>query len=246
MLNYLRLELLQVLRDRHYLFFTLAVPVGFYLLWSNIFTGDRPDPITGLAAPVDIMVSMASYGALGATLMTTGVRLAAERRSGWLRQLRVTPLKPGMVIVVKTLAAMSLGLPAVVLVGLASVVTQGVRLDPVQWIVITALLWVGTLPFAALGTLIGSLVGPDAAQPITIGAYFALAIGGGMWMPLSVLPQFIRNIAGGLPSTRFAELGRAVAAGHAPSVTAGLVLAAWTLGLGALAVVAYRRASMTA
>ncbi|MFG2071742.1 ABC transporter permease [Nonomuraea maritima] len=246
MLNYLRLELLQVVRDRYYLLFSLAVPVGFYFLWSNIFGGDRPDPVTGLAAPVDIMVSMASYGALGAALMTTGVRLAAERRSGWLRQLRVTPLKPGTVIVVKIFAAMSLGLPAVILVGLASVVSQGVRLDLGQWVAITALLWVGTLPFAALGTLIGSLVGPEAAQPITIGCYFTLAIAGGMWMPLSVLPKFIQNVAGGLPSTRFAELGRAVAAGHAPSLTAGLVLAAWTLGLGALAVVAYRRATVAA
>ncbi|MGK5553406.1 ABC transporter permease [Actinomadura kijaniata] len=244
MWGYLRLELLTVLRDRHYLFFTLAVPVGFYLLWSSVFNADRPDPTTGLALPVDIMVSMASYGALGATLMTTGVRLAAERRSGWLRQLRVTPLRARTVVAVKTLAAMSLGLPAVVLVGFASVVYQGVRLSPGQWAAIVVLLWAGTLPFAALGTLIGSLVGPDAAQPVTIGCYFALAIGGGLWLPLSVLPEAVRDVAGWLPSTRFAELGRAVAAGHAPSATAGLVLAGWTLLLGALAVAAYRRASV--
>ncbi|GAB1823892.1 ABC transporter permease [Herbidospora sp. RD11066] len=242
MLSYLRLELLQVLRDRYYLFFALALPVAFYLLWSSIFAGDGLDPVTGLPSSVDIMVSMASYGALGATLMSTGVRLATERRSGWLRQLRVTPLTPTTVIVVKTLAAMSLGLPAVILVGLASVVWQGVRLDLLQWVAITALLWVGTLPFAALGTLIGSLTGPDAAQPITLGAYFGLAIAGGLWVPLSVLPQVIRDVAAALPSTRFAELGRSVAAGHAPPLSAGLVLAAWTVALGALAVVAYRRA----
>ena len=95
MFRYLVLEIRRTYRDRRFVFFTLAVPVCFYLLWSNIFTKSTDlDADTGLNAKTYLLVSMAAFGALGASLTATGARLAAERQSGWLRQLQVTPLRP--------------------------------------------------------------------------------------------------------------------------------------------------------
>jgi ABC-2 type transport system permease protein len=245
MLRYLAVEIRRMYRDGRFVFFTIAIPVGFYLLWSNIFAkGGGPDADTGLDAKTYLLVSMASFGALGAALTTTGARLAAERQSGWLRQLQVTPLRPWAVITTKVIASMCLALPAIVLVGITAALTQHVRLSPGQWAAMIALMWVGTLPFAALGTLIGSLVGPDAAQPLTVACYFSLSILGGLWMSVSILPKTLRAIAHWTPSNRFADLGWSVVAGHAPPASDALVLAAWTVGLGALAVAAYRRATV--
>ncbi len=245
MLRYLAVEIRRTARDRRFVFFTVAVPVGFYLLWSNIFTKNGgTDADTGLDARTYLLVSMASFGAIGAALTTTGARLAAERQSGWLSQLRVTPLRPWAVIATKVIASMCLALPAIVLVGLTAALTQHVHLSPGRWAAMTGLMWVGTLPFAALGTLIGSLVGADAAQPLTVACYFALSILGGLWMSVSILPRAMRAIAHWSPSNRFADLGWSVVAGHAPSASDLLILAGWTAVLGALAVAAYRRATV--
>ncbi|MEV4257342.1 ABC transporter permease [Spirillospora sp. NPDC049652] len=241
MLAYLRLEVLRMFRDRRFTFFTLAVPVGFYLLWANVFKGDGTEPRTGLDASTYLMVSMASFGAIGASLSATGQRFAAERASGWLRQLQTTPLRPWAVVTGRTVAAMVLALPAILLVSLVAVAVQGVRVDPLHWALMVVLMWIASLPFAALGILIGCLVGPDAAQPVTLGCYFALSIVGGLWMPVSRLPSGLRTVAGWTPSNRFGSLGWTLVSGHAPSLTTGLVLAGWTAGLAAVAVPAYRR-----
>jgi ABC-2 type transport system permease protein len=245
MLRYLMLEMRRMYRDRRFVFFTVAIPVAFYLLWSNIFAkGSGLDTDTGLEAKTYLLVSMASFGALGASLTTTGPRLAIERQSGWLRQLQVTPLRPWSVITAKILASMCLALPAIVLVGLTAALTQHVRLSAGEWVAMVALMWVGTLPFAALGTLIGSLVDADAAQPLTIACLFGLSILGGLWMSVSILPKTLRHIAHWTPSNRFADLGWSVVAGHTPPASDALVLAGWTIGLGALAIAAYRRATV--
>jgi ABC-2 type transport system permease protein len=246
MLRYLRLEILRMFRDRRFVFFTIAFPVVLYLLLSNVFGAGGTDEVTGLTAPAYLMVGFASYGAIGAVLSTTGPRLAVELQSGWLRQLRVTPLPTWSLITAKTLAAMTLALPALTLVGLAAALTRGVHLSAAAWIGMLALMWVGTLPFAALGTLIGSVVNPDSAQPVMLVCYFTLSIIGGLWIPVGQLPEMLRSVATWLPSNRFAELGWDIAGGHAPSATAGLVLAAWTVGLGGLATAAYRRATVNA
>ena len=57
---------------------------------------------------------LAVGGAIGGGLFATGPRLAAERVSGWLRQLRATPLAPDDVLyrdVDYFLSYMSNGLP---------------------------------------------------------------------------------------------------------------------------------------
>jgi ABC-2 type transport system permease protein len=241
MLKYLKLEIRRMFRDRKFVFLTLALPAGFYLLWSNVYGGDGKDAATGLTPDVYLMVSMASFGAIGAALTTTGSRLATERQTGWLRQLRATPLSPRAVIVAKTLASMTLALPSIAAVGLLAVATQGVQLPVGEWAALIAVMWVATLPFAALGTLIGSLLDADAAQPLTVICYFLLSILGGLWMPLDQLPKVLRTAAHWTPSNRFAELGWEIVGGHAPSATGGLVLAAWAVVLGTGATVAYRR-----
>lgn len=241
MTAYLRLELVRTLRDRRYLIMTIAMPVALYLLFSSVF-GSQP-PSDGLTVDVAIMVSMATFGAMGAVLSASGPRIAQERGNGWLHQLAVMPLAARDLLAAKVLAAMTLGLPAVLLVSLTGVAIHGVRLAGWRWLAMAGLLWVGTAPFAALGVLIGRLTDGDSAYGLTSGIWFALAAPSGMWMPVRILPRTLQTIAHALPSNRFAELGWRVAGGHAPALGDGLVLLAWTAGLGLLAMASYRRAA---
>jgi ABC-2 type transport system permease protein len=244
MLSYLRLEVLRTFRDRRFVFFSVFFPVMLFLLWSNVFNDGSTDEITHLNGARYMMVAFGAYGAIGAAMSTTGPRLAIELQTGWLRQLQITPLPAWTVITVKTLTAIVVALPALVLVGLTAALTKGVTLSPLEWIGTIGLLALGSLPFAALGTLIGSSVKGDSAQPAMLMAYFPLAIIGGLWVPVSQLPSFLRTLAPWTPSNRLAEIGWDIVGGNAPSAAAGLILVAWTVGLGGLAVLAYRRATV--
>ncbi|KAA2262703.1 ABC transporter permease [Solihabitans fulvus] len=244
MVTYWRLEVLRMLRDRRFLILMLVLPVGMYLLFTNVFGQEdraaaRPDDVLGV--DVRLMVSMAAFGAIGAALSATGPRIAQERAIGWMRQLRVMPMPARQVIIAKVLAAMTMALPAIVLVATTAVLAHGVRLAAWQWLAIGGMLWLGTAPFAALGVWIGYLADGDSAFAVMYGVYLALSALGGLWMPVHVLPSVLQDIAPMLPSNRFAELGWNVAAGTGPSMLGVAVLAGWLVVFAALALLGYRR-----
>jgi ABC-2 type transport system permease protein len=241
MISLLRLEIRRMLTDTRFLILMLVLPIAMYLLFSAVF--ENTPPVNGLSEDVRDMISMAAFGAIGATLLATAPRIAQERANGWLRQLRIMPVSGRQVITAKVLAAMALGLPAIVLVDLTAVLAHGVRLPAWQWLAIGGLLWLGTAPFAALGTFLGYLTGGDAAFGVTYGIYLFLAALGGLWMPVTILPATLRHIAVVLPSNRFAELGWRIAAGGAPSGVGALVLAGWLVVFVVLAGFRYRRSN---
>lgn len=242
MLNHVRLEALRMLRNKRYVIFVVAFPVGFYLLYSNLW-GDELDDATGLQGSVVLMVSMAAYGALAAAMMSTAVPWSQERQSGWLRQLQITPLPGWSVIVTKLVASLLLVLPAVLLVFLAAVLTRHPDLAAGQWAALVAVMWAGTVPFAALGLVIGSLVPPDTAQPLAMIGMFGLSLLGGLWFPVALLPETMRAITKALPSYDYASVGWEIAAGRAPAAGTVAGLLGWGVALCGLAVYAYRRAT---
>ncbi|MEU9889225.1 ABC transporter permease [Sphaerisporangium sp. NPDC051011] len=242
---YVRLEAVRMLRNKRYIIFVVAFPVGFYLLYSNLW-GDQTDASTGVRGSVALMVSMAAYGALAASIMSTAVPWSQERQTGWLRQLQITPMPNWAIIVTKVITSLLLVLPALLLVVLAAVLTQHVSLPAGQWAALIAVMWAGTIPFAALGLVIGSLVPPDTAQPLAVIGMFGLALLGGLWFPADMLPGVLRSVAHVLPSYDYAELGQRIVAGQAPRAAAVGGILAWGAALCTLAIAAYRRATARA
>lgn len=242
MTRYLWLEIRRSLRDPRYLVLAVVLPLGFYLLFTNLF-GSHGEQVQGLPQPVELMIAMAAYGGMWAVFSATAPRIAQEREIGWLRQLRLTPLSTRGAIVAKVAAAMALALPAMLLVCLVAVLVHNVRLAAGEWIALLASMWLATLPLALIGFAIGYLVPSDAAYGVVMALYFALGALGGLWMPLSMLPKLQQTIGHALPSNGLADLGWNIAAGASPLAPNLLVLLAWTLAGAALSLLAYRRAA---
>jgi ABC-2 type transport system ATP-binding protein len=232
--GYLRLELVRSVRDARYVVLALAAPVGFYLLFAGIFTGQRTQG-GGLPASVEVMVAMAAFGAQWGALSATAPRLASDRERGWLDVLAVTPLSAARVMAARICAAWLASLPAVVAVGVTARLAHDVHLTAGQWFLGLAALWVGVLPFVLLGLVIGTTTDTTTAYGLSMACYFALAALGGLWVPPAIFPAVLRHVAAALPSYNQAELGWHIAAGSAPSLSNFLVLAAWTAGLAVLA-----------
>ena len=235
-LAYLRLEIRRSLRNRRYLIFTVVFPVLLYVMYTAVIaTGADPNAtLDGLTWPVYFLVSMAAYGAIGAA-MSQAVPVATERRQGWARQLRVTPLPSLAYVTAKVVSAVILTVPALFLVGTAGRLVNHVDVGLPTALATIAVLAIGSVPFAALGLLIGYVLDVESAQGGMVLSYFTLAILGGLFTPLPMLPDGIATIGRVLPSSHFADLGRAVIGGRLPDPVDVLVLAAWAVGLGALA-----------
>ena len=232
MFGYLRLEAARALRDPKYIILAVVAPIGFYLLFTNLFGQYSTN---GMSNNVGIMVAMAVYGAMWAVLSATGPRIAQERSIGWLRQLRLLPVRSNAVLTARRLAAVVLAGPAIALVFVTAMVVHGVSFDAGQWIAMLALLWVGVVPVAALGMAIGYATGADAAFGVIYGLYTVMAALGGLWMPLSMLPQGLQTIGKLLPSYRAADLGWRIASGRALDVSSVLILLAWAIIFSLLA-----------
>jgi ABC-2 type transport system permease protein len=243
MIRLLKLEVRRGLRDVRYLVLAVVMPVGFYLLFTALF-GAHGERAEGLPQPVELMVAMAAYGGMWAAFSATGPRIAQERELGWLRQLRLTPLRNRSVLLAKVIGAMVVALPAMILVCVTAALVHGVRLSATDWLALLMVMWLATLPLALLGVAIGYLIPADAAYGAVMVLYFTLGALGGLWMPVAILPTTLQQIARTLPSNRLADLGWKIAAGQTPATSSVLVLAAWALGGAALATLAYRRAAV--
>ncbi len=239
MVSYLALELRRSLRDRQYVALVVAWPVGAYLLFSAVF-GSEPGG-QGLSVNTALMVAMATFGAFGAVLIATGPRLALDRQSGWLRQMRLTPLAPARILAARLVAAIALTLPAIVLTFAVAALVRGVALDAWEWIALVAVLSIGCVPFAALGVVIGLVAEGETAQALTTAVYLVMAALGGLWVPVTILPGPLQTVAHALPSERLAELGWRIAAGQAPTLLAVGVLGVWFVGAAAVASLLSRR-----
>jgi ABC-2 type transport system permease protein len=236
-LAYLWLEAKRQWRNREILLFRLGLPTAIYLI-LNAANGDNPADNPG-----GRVVAVAALGAVISGL-AAGPTLGEERANGWLRQLRTTPLRPSVAVAAKMVVAMSFALPAIALVAAAAGLVgdnQGTALGGAASIKLVGLLWLATTPITALGALIGLTFGGEAAQGATTLAFVVLWLAGGIFTPVSNLPQVLGAIAELLPSYGVVQVGQSVAGGHSLPTAALVVLAAWTVGAGALAALAWRR-----
>jgi ABC-2 type transport system permease protein len=236
-LAYLWLEAKRQWRNREILIFRLGLPTAIYLI-LNAANGDNTSD-----SPGGRVVAVAALGAVISGL-AAGPSLGDERANGWLRQLRTTPLRPSAAVAAKMVVAMSFALPAIALVVAAAGLigdNQGTALGWAESIKLVGLMWLATTPITAVGALIGLTFGGEAAQGATTLAFVVLWLGGGIFTSPDNLPDVLAAISRALPSWGVVQVGESVAGGRSLSASAVVVLAAWTVGAGALAALAWRR-----
>jgi len=232
--SYFWLEVRRQLRNRRFVIVTIALPVILYVVYTGVLKIADGESANGLTWPTYFLVSMAAYGAMAAAI-TQATPIAAERASGWTRQLRVTSLTSRAYIVTKVATAVCLTAPALVLVSVAGIVVNHVELPIRTWIELVVALGLGALPFAALAILLGYLLDTDSAQGAVTLTFFGMAILGGLFAPVESFPSTIATIAHVLPSYHLAQIGRDVVVHGVPDIADVIVLAVYAAAFGTLA-----------
>ncbi|MGP5055930.1 ABC transporter permease [Brachybacterium paraconglomeratum] len=218
-----------------FMVFTIALPVGMYLLFSMMFGAEAEGQARG-----QIMINMAAYGGLGAAV-TAGTQIQEDQRNGFLRQLVVAGLSPRSFLIGSVIAASAVIVPALAAVGLVGLAT-GVEASPGRFLLTLVALWLGLLPTILIGLVLGMVLRGAAAMAGGVVTMMAMAIFGGLWMPLEMFPQWMQDLGRALPTYWISSLGQWSLQGAELPVTGLVVIGAWTLVLGALCMVSMSRA----
>jgi len=224
-----RIEIVRLRRNKRYLMFTLALPVVLYLLVAK-----QVQHVTayGVAYKAYYMIAMASFGAFSGALTGNAQRISQERKDGWIRQLRLTPLPPQSYVIAKVIASLATSIPSIVIVLLLGRFYGGVELAGWKWVVIGVAVWVGTLVFAALAVAIGYRFMPDTVQPMAMFVYLIMTFLGGVWFALTGVLQDIGQV---LPTYQIIKVGTDVIGTGTVPVGSVAVILAWLAGFVILA-----------
>ena len=233
-----RVELKRVMRNRRYLIFTVAFPVVIYLLLAK----NGSNKADGISFAAYYMISMAMFGAFSGALTGNAQRISQEKKDGWIRQLRLTPLPANAYVITKIIVSLATTIPAIVIVLLLGRFYGNVHLPGWEWPVIAIVVWFGSTIFAALAVAIGYRFAPEQVQPITLIVYFMFAILGGLWFPLS---GFLGKVGQFTPTYEAVKIGSDVIGNLAVPAGLAIGLVAWLGIFVALATVAVRTTAET-
>lgn len=239
-LTFIRTELLRTRRNGRYLIFAVAIPVVMFLSFSG-----QSGQLSNLDVAAYIMVSMATFGAMNCVLATSA-RIGMDRSTGWNRQLRLTALSGRSYLFGKVVASMATALVPLVVIMLLAHFVRGVDLSALQWVKVLGSITVALLPMAAFAVWLGYRVRPEGMQAVSGIVFSGCSLVGGLWIPIEQFPTALADVSKALPMYWVADAGRSVLSGTWLGWEGLAILAAWTIGLGALAARSYVRDSLRA
>ena len=235
---HLRYEILRTMRNPLFSVLTVGLPLALYY---GIASAQRHATYNGTSFPLYFMTAMATYGVMWATVAPGG-RIARDRATGWLRQVRITPLRTRTELLARVVSAYLLALPTLVLVLLAGA-TLGVHLSATRWLELAGLLLVGLAPFIAIGFILGYSLGSDAVAAATAGIVIFFALFGGVFGFQFATSGPMFEVIKGLPSYWLVQAGKTALGGGGWPAEAWIVLAVWTAALIPIAALAFRRSA---
>ncbi|KZM71887.1 ABC transporter permease [Nocardia terpenica] len=202
-LEFLRLEVRRMLRNRRTGIFALIMPAILFVAFAAQ-SSYRTTPYGSGNLTSFFMVSIALYGAMLSTA-AGGAAVSVERAAGWSRQLRLTPLRPIAYIATKVIVALLLGLVSVAVVFVLGVVF-GAKLSLLAWVSCFLIVWLGSLVFAAFGLFVGYLLPAENAMQLVSLAMVLMSFGGGLFVKLSGWAATASKV---IPTSGVATLARA-------------------------------------
>ena len=214
-----RYEFLRVLRTPAFALPTLLFPPMFYLLFGLLLNRGND------AAAHYLFATYSIFGVMAPGLFGFGVGVAIERERGWLALKRVAPMPPGAYLASKMIMAMGFALITYLVLACMAAGLAGIRLEATQWLLLGVTSVLGVLPFCALGLLVGSRVNASAAPAVINFIYLPMSFLSGLWMPLSMMPPFIGQLAPLWPAYHLAQLALGVVGSTSVGSTAGHVAA---------------------
>lgn len=197
-------DLISVWRTPGFVLPSLAFPLMFYLFFGVVFSAG--------GNATYLLVSYGCFGIMGPAMFNFAMNIASDRAHGWLTLKRLSPMPVGAYLLAKLFTSLVFALVIILLLFSVAALFGNVRLHTSQWLILAGLLMVGTLPFALIGLILGLTLSDKAAPGVVNLLYLPMAFLSGLWLPISMLPQALQQLAWLWPSYHLSQLGLKVVA----------------------------------
>ncbi len=204
-----RLEMRLFLRRKDDLFWTLAFPLFFIVLFGLIY-GEMQWEDLGLRAIEYILPGIVVMALMTSGIMATASGFVEERERGIYRRLSLTPLKRYTILGGQLIQRYVVNLVQTALLLTVGVLAFNISIEGnpfYVWLVVT----LGALCFLSIGFLLTGLIKTArAANGISMVVFFMFMFLGGVFFPTELMPDFLGAISSALSSTNLNDVFRAV------------------------------------
>ncbi len=218
--------LTESLRSKASVFWTLAFPLLFLLVFAVVFGGGGPAGVSAL------LPGLLTISVMTSTLFGVAFRMIVAREAGILRRLHVTPVTALAVVLAYGLVALALLVATFLLqIGAAEAVWHARISGSIPALAVVSL--AGFLAFVPLGLFVGSAARDmRTAPPLANLIFFPMMFVSGSAVPFAILPSWLQAAGRLLPATYLVEALQGVIVRNDPlSELAGPV---WVLALTGL------------
>jgi ABC-2 type transport system permease protein len=234
-LTYTKHQLIETLRTPVSFLTITLTPLAVMIFFMVPNLGDDPAAMTGGTATMVVFATLlACVGQFSSTV-------AAMRETPWGAYLRTLPGGLAPQIVSNLITGAIVVLAAVVPIVLVAALFTSATAPLTRVLAAVAALLAAVVNFTMLGLAIGYTMSLRATVLTNSLLILALAVGGGMFFDPADTPMLVETIAPLLPTRGATDLVLAALTDYSLNPTALIMLAVWTVALGALTAWGHRR-----
>lgn len=191
-------EFVRLLRTKAFSLSVIGFPVMFYLIFGSMNRGNYFARY--------LVATYSCMGVVSACLFGIGMGLAMERAQGWLELKQASPMPRFAYLFAKLVSCAVFSLIIVgILLGLGMAI-GGATITGSEALRLAGVVAAASVPFAAMGLLASLVVPPNSGPGIMNLIYIPMTFASGFWMPMTMLPRWLRVIAPSLPTYHLGQL----------------------------------------
>lgn len=215
-----------ILRNFYFLFFSLLMPAGFYVLFTRVMI------VTGSKAfYVTYMGSMVVYSGLISAIFSMATILKRDRDQGFVSLLKATPKGPMVYYLSVGVWSLVMSSLAIVVIGGIATIMNHVQLSLTQWFGLVGVAMFGQIPLLLIGIMMANIRHNETLSLVSNVVTFPMAIISGLWWPINFLPDWLQRIGKLMPTYFTNNLIAKVTTGGKLEINLIVGICAWSLGL---------------
>ena len=187
-------------------FFTVALPLIFLIIFSTIFGNDTLDELGGIKTTTYYVPAIVTLAVVSATMQSLAISLTVDRENGILKRGRGTPLPNWVFFAGRIGNAIVVSMLLLVVVTAVGRLLYGVEVPWERLPAVLVTLAIGAASFCCLGVaLTAAIPSEDAAAPISNVAVLPLYFLSGVFIPETEIPDGVLRVADLFPIRHFFE-----------------------------------------
>ena len=200
----LKIEWIKTWRSWPVFIMGIGIPVGFFLLFSSIFSAPTPEAQKEFL--LSYMLTMTGFSMSSFGLFTFPYMLQEDRIEHWLTYIEHSKVSIAAYYLSKIFRVLLNFMVAIIVTFCVGAFFRDVEMPFFRWVGSGALLLLSGLLFLAFGLLIAQIKSQQFMSLVANIIYLVLPIVSGSWVPISMFPKWVQSISEWTPVYHVNEL----------------------------------------